>query len=459
MTQIFLRVIIDFTVFFKDRVCRMKRKLSSIQIIALGFFIMILLGTGLLLLPVSTTRPISPGEAFFTATSSSCVTGLVVTDTAETFTFFGQFVLLILIQTGGLGFMTMAMLFLHLFRRKMRLREKEILTESLNSTRIRDVPALIRFILKGTFLIEVCGAALLSIRFIPLLGVPKGIWYSVFHAVSAFCNAGFDLMGTVSGPYSSLTLFADDWLFNLTVIGLIQLGGLGFLVWSDILENGIHPKHWNLHTKLVLFVNSLLVLGGTLLFFLLERSGSFSERLLHALFDSITPRTAGFNTVDTTGLSGGSKLLTIGLMFIGGSPGSTAGGIKTTTAAVMILFAFSQAKRARSVAVFGRSIRRDALEKATAVFFYNLTLAVAGAVIILLIQPLSLEDVLFETFSAIDTVGMTTGITRDLLPISRLLIALLMYLGRVGSTSFAIALVERGIRPVMDFPPEEIMVG
>jgi trk system potassium uptake protein TrkH len=266
-------------------------------------------------------------------------------------------------------------------------------------------------------------------------------------------------MGTVSGPYSSLSLFADDWLFNLTVIVLIQLGGLGFLVWSDVLENGIRPKYWNLHTKLVLFVNAFLVFSGTLLLFFLEREGTFSARLLHALFGSITPRTAGFNTVDTAALSGGGKLLTIVLMFIGGSPGSTAGGIKTTTVAVMILFAYSQARRARSVSVFGRSIRKDALEKATAVFFYNLTLAVTGAVLIMLIQPLPLEDVLFETFSAIDTVGMTTGITRDLLPLSRILIALLMYLGRVGSTSFAIALVERGTRPVLDFPPEDILVG
>ena len=437
----------------------MKRKLSSIQIIALGFCIMILFGTGLLLLPVSSVRSVSPGEAFFTATSASCVTGLVVTDTATTYTFFGQFVLLILIQTGGLGFMTMAMLFVHLFRRKMRLREKEILTESLNSTRIKDVPGLIHFILRGTFLIEAGGAALLSIRFIPLLGFGPGLWYSVFHSVSAFCNAGFDLMGSVSGPYSSLSLFADDWLFNLTVIALIQLGGLGFLVWSDVMENGFQIRHWNFHTKIVLFVNTFLVVAGTLLFFFLEKNGTFSARLLHALFDSVTPRTAGFNTVDTAGLSGGGKLLTIVLMFIGGSPGSTAGGIKTTTVAVMILFAFSQARRARSVSVFGRSIRKDALEKATAVFFYNLTLAVVGTVTILLIQPLPLEDVLFETFSAIDTVGMTTGITRDLLPLSRILIALLMYLGRVGSTSFAIALVERGARPLVDYPPGEIMVG
>ncbi len=437
----------------------MKRKLSSIQIIALGFLIMILLGSGLLMLPFSAHRQLSLGEALFTATSASCVTGLVVTDTACTFTFFGQVVLLLLIQTGGLGFMTMAMLFLHLFRRKMRLREKEIILESLNSSRIRDVPALIRFILKGTFLIESIGAILLAIRFVPLLGLGKGVWYAVFHSVSAFCNAGFDLMGTVTGPYSSLTLFADDWLAGLTIILLIQLGGFGFLVWSDVLENTFQFKRWNLHTKLVLFVNTILVLAGALLFFFLEPEGPFSSRLIRALFDSVTPRTAGFNTVDTAALSSGSKLLTIVLMFIGGSPGSTAGGIKTTTAAVMLFFAFSQARRSRSVSVFGRSIRKDALEKATAVFFYNLTLAVGGAAFILLIQQLPLEDVLFETFSAIDTVGMTTGITRDLYPVSRIIIALLMYLGRVGSTSFAVALVERGARPSVDYPPGDIMVG
>lgn len=437
----------------------MKRKLSSTKIIALGYLIMILVGALLLMLPFATVKPINFGEALFTATSASCVTGLVVVDTATTYTYFGQAVLLTLIQIGGLGFMTISILFIRLMRKRIGLREKEIVTEGLNTTQLNDIPTLVKFIVKGTALIEFCGAVLLSVRFIKLFGVAKGIWYSIFHSVSAFCNAGFDLFGSVSGEYSSLTMFSDDWLVTLTVSALILLGGLGFFIWADIIKNKLTVKRWRLHTKVTVFVNIALVLVGTALFFALEKDGAFPERLLHAIFDSITPRTAGFNTVDTASLSSGGKLLTIVLMFIGGCPGSTAGGIKTTTVAVMLLFAFSQARRSRGVVVFGRSIKKDALEKATAVFFYNLTLAVVGALVIMTAQSLPLEDVLFEVFSAIDTVGMTTGITRELLPISRAVIALLMYLGRVGSMSFALALMEKRAKPLVEYPPEDLTIG
>ena len=437
----------------------MIRRLSSVQIIALGFFIMILSGTLFLLLPCAAHDRISFGEALFTSTSASCVTGLVVRDTASTFTPFGQAVILILIQIGGLGFMTIAVLFMRLLRRRIGLQEKEVITESLNRFRMNDIASTVRFIIVGTAVIEGAGAVLLSFRFIPLFGFGKGLWYAVFHAVSAFCNAGFDLMGTFSGPYSSMTFFADDAYVTLILSALILLGGLGFLVWADLMRCGKKASAWRLHTKVVLFANLFLLLFGTVLFFFLERKGTVPARLLHAFFDSVTPRTAGFNTVDTGGLSDGSKFLTMILMFIGGSPGSTAGGVKTTTVAVMVLYAVSKARRSRSVAIFRRSIPRETLEKATAVFLYSLLLIVIGVLTITLVQSLPLTDVLFEIFSAINTVGMTTGITRELLPVSRAVIILLMYLGRVGSVSFAVALLERKALPKVTYPPEDIPIG
>lgn len=437
----------------------MIRRLSSVQIIALGFLVMILAGTLLLMLPWSVKGEISLGEALFTSTSASCVTGLVVRDTASTFTLFGQVVILLLIQIGGLGFMTIAILFMRLLRRRIGLQEKEVITESLSRFRMNDIVSTVRFIIIGTAVIEGAGALLLSIRFIPLFGFGKGLWYAVFHAVSAFCNAGFDLMGTFSGPYSSFVYFADDAYVTLILSFLILLGGLGFLVWADLMKCGKQASSWRLHTKLVIFANLVLILMGTVLFFFLERSGPVPARLLHAFFDSITPRTAGFNSVDTAALSDGSKFLTMLLMFIGGSPGSTAGGIKTTTAAVMILFAVTKARRSRSVAVFRRSIPGEALEKATTVFLYNIILTVFGVLTILLVQKLPLTDVLFEVFSAINTVGMTTGITRELVSVSRAVIILLMYLGRVGSVSFAVALLEKKAVPKVTYPQEDLPIG
>ena len=437
----------------------MIRRLSSVQIFALGFFIMILTGTLLLLLNWAAYYHISFGEALFTSTSASCVTGLVVKDTASTFTFFGQAVILLLIQIGGLGFMTIAVLFMRLLRRRIGLQEKEVITESLNRFQMNGITSTVRFIIVGTAVIEGSGALLLSFRFIPLFGFGKGLWYALFHAVSAFCNAGFDLMGTFSGPYSSFVYFADDAYVTLILSFLILLGGLGFLVWADLLKCGKRFISWRLHTKVVILVNLVLVAGGTLLFFFLERDGKVPARLLHAFFDSITPRTAGFNTVDTAALSEGGKFLTMILMFIGGSPGSTAGGAKTTTVLVMILYAVSKVRRSRSVSIFRRSIPREALEKAAAVFLHVLGLIVFGILIITLVQPLPLTDVTFEVFSAINTVGMTTGITRELAPVSRAVIILLMYLGRVGSVSFAVALLERKALPQVTYPPEDLPIG
>ena len=445
---------------------RKKAKLSSVQIIALGFFIMILLGTGLLMLPIASVEPggASFGDALFTATSASCVTGLVQQDTGTYWTTFGQMVIIVLIQIGGLGFMPIATLFLLLLRRRMGLRQREVVVEGISYNQLGGFAPFIRRVFLGTLLIEGLGAVLLSVRFAGEMGLGRGIYYGVWHSVSAFCNAGFDLMGPYSGEYSSFTAYAGDPLVSLTICGLILIGGAGFLVWEDLVRNRWHWRRYRLQTKVVLTVNLLLTIGGGGLFFLLERNNlgagrPLGEQVLSALFDAVTPRTAGFNSTDTGALTSGSLLVTIIFMFIGGSPGSTAGGVKTTTVFVILLHALSGVRRERSANAFGRSIGDDALKKATAVLYTNLLLALAGAVAICAIQPLALTEVLFETFSAIGTAGMTMGVTRDLLPLSRLVIVFLMYCGRVGSISFAVALLEKRAIPPVTLPREDITIG
>lgn len=440
-------------------------KMSHVQIIALGFFLIIMAGTGLLMLPVSTAdgQGASFLEALFTATSASCVTGLVVQDTATYWSTFGQGVILTMIQIGGLGFMTIATMFFLLLRRRVHLRGRELLTESISVSQVGGIMRLAKKILLGTFLLEGTGALLLMVRFVPLYG-RRGIWMSVFHSISAFCNGGFDLMGQYTGKYSSLTFFADDWLVNLVIMALIVIGGVGFIVWDDILTYKFSIKKYHLHSKIVLWMTTILIFGGAALFFIVERNAtgaglSVGDQILAALFDSVTARTAGFNTVDTAGLSDAGKLLTIALMFIGGSPGSTAGGVKTTTIVVLFLYSFSYMRSNRSTSIFGRSLEDDALRKASAVFFTNLMLALGVIIIISSIQRLPVLDLMFEAFSAIGTVGMSTGLTRELNDIARVLIIFLMYCGRVGSLSFANALAgKKKNAPVKD-AVEKITIG
>ena len=307
-----------------------KAKMSSVQVIALGFFIMILTGTALLMLPVSSRGPggASFGDALFTATSASCVTGLVMRDTGTYWTTFGQLVIITLIQIGGLGFMTIATLFSLLLRRRLGLREREVVVDSVSYHQLGGIVPFIRFILLGTLLVEGAGAALLSIRFAGQYGLGRGVYYGIWHSVSAFCNAGFDLMGAHFGQFSSFSGYVDDPLVILTLCALILVGGSGFLVWGDLVRNKLRWRHYRLQTKVVLVMNLLLVVGGGALFFLFERDNlgagrPLREQVLGALFDAVTPRTAGFNSTDTAALSPGSLLFTIMLMFVGGNPGST----------------------------------------------------------------------------------------------------------------------------------------
>ncbi len=444
----------------------MKRKgLSHIQIIALGYFCIVVLGTLLLMLPISSQsgQSVPFFTALFTSVSASCVTGLVVQNTVTYWSLFGELVILFLIQIGGLGYMTIATVFYRLIIRKHGLREKVIMAESINTTRMNNFSSLIKKIFWGTLIIEGLGAILLSIRFISLFGLTKGIYYSVFHSVSAFCNAGFDLLGSPT-PFNSLVSFNNDPLVILVVSALVILGGLGFLVWDDLTIKHFRFKKLNLHSKIVLTVTSILLTVSTLLFFIFEHNKLFADmnfctKLLNSFFSAVTPRTAGFNSVDTASLSEASKLLTVFLMFIGGSSGSTAGGIKTSSLFVMLAFVISSIRGRDSIYAFNKSIKNEFLNKALLVTFINLSLALGGTFIICATEPISLSNALIETFSAISTVGLTAGVTTSLGTVSQIVLILLMYCGRVGSVSFAAALFEKRHSAPITYPAEPITVG
>jgi trk system potassium uptake protein TrkH len=442
-----------------------KRHMSQMQFIAFGFLVLILAGTLLLMLPVS-SRDHQWGNlinCLFTATSASCVTGLVAYDTWTHWTLFGQLVILIMIQIGGLGFVTIGVFVSIILRRKIGLKTRDLMQESVNTLQIGGMVKLAKKIVIGTAFFEGAGALFLMIRFIPQLGVLRGIYYGIFHAVSAFCNGGFDLMG-YQGEFSSLMNYYDDWLVNLVIMVLIVIGGIGFIVWDDLSRNGLKWKKYMLHTKIVLISTFVLLFGSAFLFWLFERDNllvgmNVSGQILTSLFSSVTARTAGFNSVDTGSLTDASKLLTIVLMFIGGSPGSTAGGVKTTTIAVMFLYLKSTIQRSYGVNAFGRRLEDDVLKQASSIFMINMTLALGAAIFIMAVQNMQMSDVLFETFSAGGTVGMTTGITRDLLPISRLVVAFLMYCGRVGSLSFALSFTQNKKIAKVRYPEAKITIG
>ncbi len=444
---------------------RRRKQLTQIQTIALGFLLIILTGTFLLCLPISSRNGQFTNvlDALFTATSATCVTGLVVADTYQNWTVFGQLVIIMLIQIGGLGFMTVGVFFAIMLRKRIGLKERGILQESVNTLQIGGIVKLTKKIIYGTIFFEGVGAILLSIRFIPMLGFVEGIYYSIFHSISAFCNAGFDLMGQFES-YSSLVSLHDDWIVNVTIMSLIVIGGLGFIVWDDISKNKWHFKKYMLHSKIVLVTTIVLIFGGAILFFFMENNNtmkdmSVSGKILSSLFASVTARTAGFNTIDVGAMHDSSKLLTDVLMFIGGSPGSTAGGIKTTTFVVLIVYIVSTLKHTQGCNIFNRRLEDDAIKKASAVFCINLFLSVTAAIAICGIQLLPLDDVLLEVFSAMGTVGMSTGITRELNAISKLIIIMLMYCGRIGSLSFALSFTEHKKMVRIKQPVEKINVG
>ncbi len=438
---------------------------STTRMIAFGFALIIVIGTILLSLPIATkTGETDLLTALFTATSATCVTGLVAADTYQNWTLFGQLVILCMLQVGGLGFMTIGVYISVLLKRRIGLQERATLHESVNTLEIAGVVRLVKKIVQGAFIIEGTGALLLATRFIPRFGWANGIYFSIFHSISAFCNGGFDLMG-IDEAYSSLVSYEGDILVNVVICLLILIGGIGFIVWDDVLKHKWHFKKYLLHSKIVLATTLGLTVAGTLLFLIFENNATLAgmtpiEKLLGALFASVTPRTAGFNTVDTGAMSNAGTLLTMLLMFIGGSPGSTAGGAKTTTMVVLLFYAVAMIRNREDINLFGRRLSADVVRKANAVVVINFSLAFGAACVIMALQPaIPMPDVVFEVLSAINTVGMTTGITRELGVISKLIVAVLMYCGRLGSLSFALVLAKKPSTNHVREPQEKIIVG
>lgn len=442
------------------------RPLTYPQIIAAGYLALIFLGTLLLSFPSASSNGITPNftTVLFTATSASCVTGLVVADTFSQWSLFGQLVILLLIQVGGLGFMTFITLFSMALRRRIGLKTRSLLRESVNSLYIGGIVRLVRGIIIGTLFFELLGTVILSFRFIPDMGTAQGIYFAFFHSVSAFCNAGFDLMGFYQ-PNSSLTYYALDPLVNITICTLIIIGGIGFFVWDDLWRNRHHYKLYQLHTKVVLSSTGLLLVFGTIGIYLLERhrllaGHTFAQQTMEAFFCSVTPRTAGFNTIDTGALSSAAIVLVLFLMFIGGSPGSVAGGIKTTTLVVLLLSAISGLENKKEEAIFGRLLEADSLRRATTVILLNsIMIWIATLLLAANNAGLELTSLLFEAVSAISTVGLSTGITAELTDSSRYVLIALMYFGRVGSLSFAHVFAEQRINSLIKYPIGKITIG
>lgn len=442
-----------------------RRQLSSWQFLTLGYLLIILLGSFLLSLPIaSRAGTYTPYlSALFTATSATCVTGLAVVDTYLHWSLFGQLVLLVLIQVGGIGFMTVLTLVMLLLRKNVGLYQRQLIMQSAGNLNLSGSVALILRILRGTLLIEGIGAALLSLRFCQDFGFWEGIYYGVFHAVSAFCNAGFDLMGRF-GPFSSLSPYAGDPLVCLTAIALVLLGGLGFLVWTDLIKSRLRFRQSTLHTRIALVASAVLIIVPTGLFYFYERDGllaglSPSQAWLRALFAAVTPRTAGFATIDMANLSTGSVLLTTLLMFIGGNSGSTAGGIKITTFVVMLFSPIAGARRSSNLVIGGRQLDDSITKEAAATLSAYLLFAAAGCMVLAAGEPFSLTEILLEVVSAVATVGLSTGITASLTAVSQVTLILLMFAGRLGVMTLAIAFGERRNPPPLRRPTDRILIG
>lgn len=416
-----------------------KINFSPTQSIALTFAVLILVGAGLLNLPAASRSAESVGflSALFTATSATCVTGLVLFDTWTQWTVFGQGVILGLIEVGGLGFMSAAALVIFLLRRRIGLRQRLVMAQALSLDEIDGVVQLQRLVLFGSLSVQLVGALILFLRFLPGYGLQQAAWWGVFHAVSAFCNAGFDIWGSVA-PGASAIVFNQDPVVLLTLMALIVVGGLGFFVWEEVVRLRRFSR-FSVYTRLVLITTGVLILTGAGIIGLLEWNNpntlgpmGVPQKLLNALFQSVTVRTAGFASVDQAMLTEGSKGISMLLMFIGGSSGSTAGGIKTVTAVVLLLFIWTQARGRSTVCVFRRTIPNEKVLNAVTIVVIIGMLAVFGGIFISATSPVGFTDALFEAVSALATVGLTTGVTGKLSLAARILIILYMYFGRVG---------------------------
>lgn len=443
-----------------DRV-KKRRLLNPSLILVLGFGFLILMGTILLNLPIASKTGESIGfiNALFTASSSVCVTGLVVVNTANHWTTFGHVIIILLIQIGALGFMTMATVIALFLGKRISLRERLVIKEQLNQESMSGLVRLTKYVIIATLTIEAIGAIFLSMKFIPTYGIKKGIWFSVFHAISAFCNAGFDLLG------DSLVSYSGDWIVNLTITSLVILGGLGFGVYIDI-KNKKSFKKLQLHSKLVITISVILLLVGSIGFFVLEYNNlgtikdlSLSEKGLISYFQSVVARTAGFITVDLNFIHESTAFFLIILMFIGGSPGSTGGGIKTTTFGILALTTLSVIKGNKDVEIFKKRIATDIIHRALAIVSISFLVIIMVSLILTITEDVRFIDILFESTSAFATVGVSRGITGNLSNIGKLIISLTMYIGRVGPLTMGLAFASRSSSKNYRYSEGNILVG
>lgn len=438
-----------------------KNRFTSFQIIILGFAAVIIIGALLLMLPVSSKAGIiTPfNEALFTSTSAICVTGLVVQDTATYWSWFGQGIILVLIQIGGLGVITIAVSFALLSGRKISLMQRSVMQEAISAPKVGGIVRLTGFVLKGTFLIEFVAALIMMPVFVKDFGA-KGIWMAIFHSISAFCNAGFDLMGTENVKYASLTSYVSHPLINITIMLLIIIGGIGFLTWEDILKNKYRIQSYRMQTKVILTTSLILILCPAVFFFFRDFADMpMQERVLSSLFQAVTPRTAGFNTADLTMMTEAGLGIVIALMLVGGSPGSTAGGMKTTTLAVLIANTLASFRRKEDAQMFGRRLEDSAVKNAATIFMMYIVFFFGGAIVISAVESLPFSTCLFETASAIGTVGLTLGITPGLGVVSQIILMILMFLGRVGGLTLIYAALSGSGKKISELPQEKITVG
>ena len=435
--------------------------MTSFQLIIMGFAGVILLGTVLLMLPFSSAeKVITPfHEALFTATSAVCVTGLVVKDTGSYWSLAGQTIILALIQTGGLGVVTVAASVSILSGKKISLMQRSTMQNAISAPKVGGIVRLTRFILRGTFLIEAAGTVLLLPVFMGDYG-KKGIWMSVFHSISAFCNAGFDILGTDSSMFPSLTRYSGNILINLVIMLLIITGGIGFLTWDDIYTNKLNFKRYRMQSKIILMTTACLILFPTVFFYICDLTKlPMEKRLLAAAFQSVTTRTAGFNTINISEMSEASKAVMILLMLIGGSPGSTAGGMKTTTFSVLILNAIATFRSQENAGAFGRRLEYHVIKNAATIAMLYFALFFGGGIAISVYEGLPLLNCLYEAASAVGTVGLTLGITPELHVFSQVVLIILMYLGRVGGLTLIYAVFSGRNKGNAKLPLEKITVG
>jgi len=447
-----------------------RQGIRPIRVLPLGFFCIILIGALLLMLPISTKDGTSMPflNALFTATSASCVTGLVVVDTGTYFSLFGQIVILMLIQLGGLGFMTMATILFSLTGRRISLHDRMTMAEGLGENRLQGIVRLSRAAILVTAIFELVGTALLSIRFIPTYGTARGLWYALFHSISAFCNAGFDLIG----GYSSFTGYSADPYILFVLMTLIVCGGLGFSVLLNIRRER-HFRRMRLHTKIVLTGTAILIVFGTLSFMLIEYDNPatignmpFFQKLLNSLFQSVTLRTAGFNTIDQFSLRDASKGVSVLLMLVGAGPAGTAGGLKITTIFTLVLAVRAYIRGRFDTVVFGRTIPLEQVRRSLTLFFFGLVFVMGMTIVVSTVEQhqaagaLGIMNQLFEATSAFCTVGVSSGVTAASSTLSRVLIICMMFIGRVGLLTVAMSLVEGGVKEtVLHYPTEDILIG